>query len=70
MNTALDVIISAVTAFVIAGGGSLSVVAIAGTVNSKAIIGACVVGAISAAKDVRSFLKLPPIANAAELPNK
>lgn len=58
--------ISPVTAFVIAGGGSLGVALIATKgvpLDSTVWIVAAVVGAVSAAKDLRSLYKLPPVAD-------
>ena len=60
--------ISAVTAFIIAGGGSVGVVAASGyEINYKTGITAFIVGMISAAKDIRSQLKLPPLEEGTKL---
>lgn len=63
MNVAA--LISAGTAFVISAGGALGVVGISAgpqiMLGKTAVITACVVGAVSAAKDLRSLYKLPPV---------
>jgi hypothetical protein len=62
----LAIIISAVTAFIISAGGSLGVALVATkgvALDSTVWILAGVVGLVSAAKDVRSLLKLPPVAD-------
>jgi len=57
-----SVAISALTAFVISAGGAIGIVAASGnTLNQTVWILSAVVGAISAAKDVRSLLQLPPV---------
>ena len=57
-----EIVISAATAFVIAFGGAIGVVAGSGNaINSRAWGLAAVVGAVVAAKDVRSLMKLPPV---------
>lgn len=58
--------ISAVTCFIIAGGGSIGIVAASGNkLNSTVYVLALVVGLISAAKDVRSQLALPAVGDVA-----
>lgn len=64
MNPTVSIILSALTAFIIAAGGSLTVALVA--TKGAALDGntwalAIAVGLISAAKDVRSLLKLPPV---------
>ena len=62
----LPVWISPATAFVIAGGGSLGVALVATKgveLTGTVWIVAVVVGLISAAKDLRSLYKLPPVAD-------
>lgn len=60
MQTA--VIVSTFTAFVVSFSGALGVVAASGNeVNNKAIFYAAMLGLGVAAKDLRSFYKLPPI---------
>lgn len=56
-------IISAATAFVISAGGSITVGLVAGkgTMSKEAWALAIVMGALSAAKDLRSLFKLPPV---------
>jgi hypothetical protein len=63
MNT-LVIIISAVTAFCISAGGSMGVAFIAtkGVMPDATVwYAAIAIGLVSAAKDTRSLLKLPPI---------
>lgn len=58
----LQIILSAITAFVIGAGGAIVVVAGSGNdLNKTAWILSCVLGGITAAKDVRSLLKMPPV---------
>lgn len=58
------VIISAVTAFVISAGGAVLTVTGSGNeLNATAIIIAVVFGLMSAAKDLRSLFKLPPVSD-------
>lgn len=64
MNPTVSIILSAITAFIIAAGGSLTVALVA--TKGVALDGntwalAIGVGLVSAAKDVRSLLKLPPV---------
>ncbi len=62
MTPNAKLIFSATTAFVIAAGGSVVVVAGSGNaLNSTVYILSAIVGAISAAKDIRSFLQIPPV---------
>ena len=66
MNKTTEIIISAMTAFVIAGGGSIGIAFVAlkgGMPDADVWICAVVIGLVSAAKDVRSLLKLPPVEN-------
>ncbi len=66
MNTKLDLMVSALTAFIISAGGALGVVGLAAgsqiAFGKTALLSAAALGAVSAAKDCRSFLKLPPVA--------
>lgn len=57
------ILLSFFTAFLIAGGGALGIAAIGGEPSKWQIISALVLGLISGAKDVRSLLKLPPLAD-------
>lgn len=60
------ILLSALTTFVIIGGGSLGavLVALAGRPISDAAIWVCVItGLTAAAKDVRSTMALPPLSN-------
>ena len=58
------IIISAVTAFIITGGGVIVGVTGSGyTLNTTSWIVAGIFGLMAAAKDVRSLLKLPPVDN-------
>jgi hypothetical protein len=64
MNT--DSMLSALTAFVIAGGGTITTVLLSqpggtASINLNVWIGAAVVGLIAGAKDYRSLNKLPPV---------
>ena len=52
---------SAITAFLIVAGGALGVVFVGGKPSSYQIAAAAVLGAVSAAKDYRSTMKLPPV---------
>ncbi len=68
---ALLVFISALTAFVIAAGGSLAIafLTLKGNTPDRIVwISAGVLGLISAAKDTRSLLKLPPVNGGTEPP--
>jgi membrane protein YdbS with pleckstrin-like domain len=60
MNS-LTVIISAITAFVIATGGALGVVFVGGQPTKWQVAASIVLGLGVAAKDTRSLLKLPPV---------
>lgn len=62
MNNTAQIIISAVTAFIIATGGSLAVVFVGGKPTAWQIAAAITLGLGVAAKDTRSLLKLPPVA--------
>lgn len=54
--------VSAATAFIIAAGGALGVVVASGNIiNWQAIVASAALGAVTAAKDIRSSLRLPPI---------
>jgi hypothetical protein len=71
----LDVFLSALTAFAIVGGGTLTTVLLSqpagtGALNKTVWIGASVVGLVAAAKDVRAQLKLPPVSLSAKSPAK
>ena len=66
VNSALDVLLSALTAFAIVAGGSIITVVASqpggtGALNKTAWIVSGAVGLVAAAKDVRSLLKLPPV---------
>jgi hypothetical protein len=57
-----EIILSALTAFIIGGGGAVVVVNGSGfTMTTTSWVLASIIGAVSAAQDVRSQLKLPPI---------
>jgi len=57
-----ELLISGLTAFIIAGGGAIVVVTGSGyQLNNSSWLLAAVVGAVSAAKDIRSQMKLPPV---------
>jgi hypothetical protein len=61
----ITVIVSAITAFVIAAGGAVVVVVGSGnTLNRSAMVMAVGLGLVSAAKDTRSLLSLPPVSEA------
>ncbi len=60
MNKAA-IVISAITAFVISAGGALGVVFVGGEPTRYQILAAIILGAVVAAKDTRSLLKLPPV---------
>lgn len=59
MNT--QAILSAITAFIIASGGALGVVFVGGEPSKYQILAAVVLGAVVAAKDLRTLYKLPPV---------
>lgn len=61
-------LISATTAFIISAGGSITVGLVAGkgTMSKEAWALAVAIGAMSAAKDLRSLFKLPPVNGATE----
>jgi len=61
---AIQIIVSALTAFIIASGGAMFLVFIQtkGVMPDKTVwAGAIILGLITAAKDTRSLLKLPPV---------
>ena len=62
MKTA-TIIVSALTAFIIAAGGSLGVVFVGGKPTAWQIGAAITLGLVVAAKDTRSLLKLPDVGN-------
>ena len=75
VNSALDVLLSALTAFAIVAGGSIITVVASqpggtGALNKTAWIVSGAVGLVAAAKDVRSLLKLPPVPLSAKSPIK
>lgn len=55
------IVISFLTAFAIAAGGSMVVVFVGGKPTPWQIASAITLGLIVAAKDTRSLLKLPPV---------
>ena len=62
----IDSLLSSLTAFVIAGGGTITTVLLSqpggtASINLNVWIGAAVVGLIAGAKDYRSLNKLPPV---------
>lgn len=62
----LTIAISSITAFIISAGGSMGIAFIAtnGVMPGKAVwVSAVVLGLVSAAKDTRSLLQLPPVSN-------
>lgn len=62
MNNTAQIIVSAATAFTISAGGAIvAVVGSGNNLNATAWAIALTFGAMSAAKDVRSLLKLPPV---------
>ena len=57
-----ETVLSALTAFIIAGGGAVVVVNGSGfDMNTTSWVLAAILGAVSAAQDIRSQLKLPPV---------
>jgi len=62
MNTT-TIIVSAITAFVIAFTGAMIVVLVGGKPTTWQTLTALGVGLAVAAKDTRSLLKLPPVNN-------
>lgn len=61
-----QIIISAVTTFVIIGGGAMGVALIAAEgkpLSKTAITAALLTGLIAAAKELRSMMALPPLTN-------
>lgn len=65
MNKGL-VTLSFATAFLITAGGALGIAAIGGEPTKWQIISSIGLGLVSGAKDVRSLLKLPPVAESQE----
>jgi hypothetical protein len=58
----VDLVMSALTAGIISGGGALGVISASGnTINQTAIWLCIALGAVSAAQDYRSQMKLPPV---------
>lgn len=59
----LEILLSAFTAFCITGGGAVGVALVASgnKMNREAWILAAAAGLVSAAKDIRSLLRLPPV---------
>ncbi len=55
--------LSAITAFVVATGGSLGVVFVGGQPTQWQVLAAVVLGLVVAAKDIRCRLQLPPVDN-------
>ena len=53
--------ISAITAFLISAGGAIGVVLVGDTPTVWQVLAAIVLGLVTAAKDVRSLFKLPPV---------
>lgn len=53
--------LSAVTAFLISAGGAIGVVLVGDTPTLWQVLAAVVLGLVTAAKDVRSLFKLPPL---------
>lgn len=63
MKTTMQYLLSALTAFVIAGGGSLLAVLGSGyKPNQESWIISIVTGAMAASKDIRSLMRSPPVA--------
>ena len=60
MNT-VTILISAITAFIIAAGGAIGVAIVGGPLTKWQVVAAVVLGLGVAAKDTRSLLKLPPV---------
>jgi hypothetical protein len=62
MKETIQYILSSLTAFVIAGGGSIiSVVGSGYELNGKTWAISCVIGAMAASKDIRSLMRMPPV---------
>jgi hypothetical protein len=64
----VTIVISALTAFIIAAGGSLAVVMAGGKPSGVQIGAAIILGLVVAAKDTRSLLKLPDVNNTNQNP--
>ena len=60
MNT-ITILISAITAFIIAAGGAIGVAIVGGPLTKWQVVAAVCLGLGVAAKDTRSLLKLPPV---------
>lgn len=61
-----SVVVSAITAFCIVGGGALGAVLVAlegNPLKEKAIIICVITGLVAAMKDIRATLSLPPLSN-------
>ena len=64
MKIIIQYVLSAITAFIIAGGGSLMTVLISGyAINDKTWLAAIVLGLMAASKDIRSLMRMPPVPN-------
>ena len=62
MQIIIQYVLSAITAFIIAGGGSLMTVLISGyAINDKTWLAAVVLGLMAASKDIRSLMRMPPV---------
>lgn len=62
MKSTTQYVLSALTAFIIAGGGSILTVIGAGyALNDRAYIIAVTIGLMGASKDIRSLMRMPPI---------
>ena len=63
MSQRWQILGSALSAFIIGAGGSTGVGLLAGggVLNRGAVIGIVATGALAAAKDYRSLMKLPPV---------
>jgi hypothetical protein len=63
MQAIIQYVLSALTAFIIAGGGSLMTVLISGyNINDRTWLAAVVLGLMAASKDIRSLMRMPPVA--------
>jgi len=62
MKSSLQYFLSALTAFTIAGGGSiLSVIGSGFALNDRTWVISGVIGAMAASKDIRSLMRMPPV---------
>lgn len=63
MHSTSEIIGSVISAFIIGSGGALSVGIVAGNgkLNTLSVILIVATGAVSAAKDYRSLMRLPPV---------